>query len=411
MNNQPIFILSCVRSGSTLLRYIMDSHPNICSPGHLDLGPLSVHLYKTIYFSLGKMSEISTEKDRESYTVKETRRIISDILNRYTVGKEKKRWCEKSTVNVDHIGSLIKNFPDAKYICLFRNCLDVVNSCIKLNALGYMPELSHYIRKHPNNFVAAMIDNWLEKTKKLIEFKKGFENQCISVRYESLVKDPMLITNEIFEFLGEKYDDSIVDSIFDSYHDLGDGDPKVRFSDKIHKNSIGHGASIPFSSIPNNFIIEIDCVHKQLGYSSVEEIYSNSNNDSVDENISLDLDSLFKDDLFNRFHEEIDKFRQLRGVCKFIVTGLIGKVWYIESNSSGFILKEKYDTCDCTITTSYVIFNEILEGNKNVITAYESGEIWGGGNMNLALEFGSALFNYFEFHSGRAMVESIQGVK
>lgn len=405
MNKKPIFILSCVRSGSTLLRYIMDSHPNICSPGHLDLGPLIANVYKTIYFSLGKISDTATEKERDSYSVKETERIISDILRRYTDGKEKKRWCEKSTINVDHLESLIKTFPDAKYICLYRNCLDVVNSCIKLNALGYMPELSDYIKKHPTNFVAAMIDNWMEKTKKLIEFEKEFKNQCVGVRYESLVKNPKFITKEIFEFLGEKGDDSIVDSVFDSYHDLGYGDPKVRFSDKIHKNSIGHGTSIPLSSIPNNFIPEINSLHNQLGYRSVEEMYSDSSDESVQTNSDLDLNNLFKDDLFKLFHKETDKFKQLRGVCKFIVTGRKSKVWYIESNSSGFSLKENNDTCDCTITTNYTVLSEVLEGNKNVISAYESGEIWGDGNMALALEFGIALFSYFELYSGKAVFE------
>ena len=30
MSNKPIFIIGCPRSGTTLLRVILDSHPNIC---------------------------------------------------------------------------------------------------------------------------------------------------------------------------------------------------------------------------------------------------------------------------------------------------------------------------------------------------------------------------------------------
>lgn len=49
-----LFILSCERSGSTLLRYIVDTHPRIACPGHLYLGRLCQYLYQTMKSSLGQ---------------------------------------------------------------------------------------------------------------------------------------------------------------------------------------------------------------------------------------------------------------------------------------------------------------------------------------------------------------------
>ncbi len=89
LTKQPIFILSCVRSGSTMLRCIIDTHPNLCSPGHLSLGPLCTHLYSTAYYSLGKLPDIVSEEQRDNRAAEETRRVVDDLLVRYTQGKGK----------------------------------------------------------------------------------------------------------------------------------------------------------------------------------------------------------------------------------------------------------------------------------------------------------------------------------
>jgi hypothetical protein len=44
LQKPPIFILSCYRSGSTLLRYILDSHPDVYCPPELSLGQSAVDL-------------------------------------------------------------------------------------------------------------------------------------------------------------------------------------------------------------------------------------------------------------------------------------------------------------------------------------------------------------------------------
>jgi protein-tyrosine sulfotransferase len=118
LTKQPIFILSCARSGSTMFRCIIDTDPNLCSPGHLSLGPLCSHLYATTYYSLGQLPNMETEEQRGQLAINETRRVVEDILGRYTQGKGKKNWGEKSTINIDHLKILAKVFPKAKYIYL-----------------------------------------------------------------------------------------------------------------------------------------------------------------------------------------------------------------------------------------------------------------------------------------------------
>ncbi|MDO9269104.1 MAG: sulfotransferase [Methylobacter sp.] len=389
---QPIFILSCVRSGSTMLRCIVDTHPNLCSPGHLNLGPLCANLYATTYYSLGKLPGMETEEQREQLAIKETRRVVTDILGRYTQGKGKKKWCEKSTVNIDYLEILAKIFPQAKYICLYRNCLDVAYSCIKFNPLGYMHELSAYVQNCPTNFVAAMIANWQEKTGKLIAFEQAHANQCIRINYESLVLQPEHVLAKLFDFLDEPWDARLIDSIFQVPHDQGEGDLKVWFSGKISKDSIGNGTAIPLTAISDELMAEVDTLHQQLGYPTIDALYAEQRGNDEPALYDLDVNDFFQNRFLQNTAAQMDKFSQLRGVCKFVVTGLKGGVWTIESNGDGLTLKDDGGSCDCTIATTYSAFCELIEGRKTAGDAYEQGEITGDGNIFMALEFGGLLF-------------------
>jgi len=385
---QPVFILSCVRSGSTMLRCIVDTHPNLCSPGHLSLGPLCADLYAATYNTLGKLPDIETEEQRDRLAVDETRRVVEDLLGRYTQGKGKKNWCEKSTVNIDYLKILSKVFPQAKYICLYRNCLDVAHSCIKFSPLGYMNELTSYVQKHPANFVAAMIDNWLDKNGKLLEFEQAHGRQCFRVNYESLVQQPAPVLAKLFAFLGEPWDESLIDQVFKVSHDQGDGDLKVWFSGKISKDSVGSGTAIPFATIPTGLVVEVDKFHRQLSYPALETLYAEKRQDNGQALQDIDLNDFFR----NRLLLVSAQANRLRGACKFVITGLKGGIWTICSDSTGLTAKEGGQPSDCTISTTYRVFCELIEGRKTAVNAYESGEITGDGNMSVALEFGRLLF-------------------
>ena len=160
----PVFVLSCERSGSTLLRYIMDTHPQVCSPAHLHLGQLCRSLYTTAFYSIGQTAEVADEAARERLVAAEVRRVVDELMGRYARAKGKQVWCEKTTDNLQYLRFLGEVFPDARFICLYRNCMDVAHSSIECSRLGFMPELAPYVQKSPGNIVAAMVESWVEKT-------------------------------------------------------------------------------------------------------------------------------------------------------------------------------------------------------------------------------------------------------
>ena len=387
-SGRPIFILSCVRSGSTMLRYILDTNPNICSPGHLNLGLLCSGLYKASYYSIGSLPDIKTEEQRDVFAIHESRAIIHQLMDKYVQGKGGKRWCEKSTDNVDYAEFLEKLFPEAQYICLYRSCLDVVYSCIKTSPLGFMDELSPYVQRQPTNFVAAVIENWLEKTEKLIRFEKNYLDKSIRVNYEFLVNNPRDELYRLFAFLGEDWNSALSNSIFKVSHDQGPGDSKVKFSSEIRRDSVGNGVQIPFTAIPEALVNRVDALHQKLGYPVLEDLYRYSS-DCVGYD-GVDYGSLFEN-LIVSIHKVENKI-SIPGVCKLIVSGLKGRVWRIEANTGELRFLNGDGPSDCVVSTSYVVFCKLLSKETSVLKSYENGEIAGDGNISLAFEFGRLIF-------------------
>src|SRR5690606_32881741 len=121
----------------------------------------------------------------------------------------KRFWCEKTTLNVDYLKTLSELFPKARYLCLYRNCMDVVQSCLKFNPLGFMPELVPYVRRDPENLVAAMAENWLARNETISAFEAAHPDRCFRIHYESLAGDPEAVLPPLFEFLGVGWEEDI----------------------------------------------------------------------------------------------------------------------------------------------------------------------------------------------------------
>lgn len=284
-----------------------------------------------------------------------------------------------------------KVFPDAKFICLYRNCLDVVYSCISLSRMGFMSELCAYVKRHPENLVMAMIDSWMEKTRKILNFERDARFSCFRLTYESLVSSPDDTLCKLFSFLERSVDLRVINSIFSENYDFGQmsGDIKVLFSNKIYTDSIGKGSLIPRTYIPDDYMEEIANIETELGYPSL--FVSNSHNI---QKISSDIRNIVESDFPNRLKKNEHRLKPFVGTCKLIVTGDGGGEWFLDFGKRPWeFIQEKRDS-DCSIAMSSKTLVELVEGKRNVIGVYESGHIGASGNIDMAIKIGGALFGY-----------------
>lgn len=400
-NNAPIFILSCERSGSTLLRYIMDTHLDICCPSELHLGRLCNSLYITMDSSIGQIDYAADGGNQRKNLACEVRAVVEDIMARYSANREKKIWCEKSPQNVNYLHILSEVFPQAKYVCLYRNSMDVVYSCIKFNPLGFMLDTAPYVKVMPENTVAALLNYWCDYTAEILQFEEKNREKCFRLSYESLVNNPAQTVQNMFDFLGYTTEvDDLLDKVFIDPHDYGEGDLKVRFSSHIHSTSIGKGINIPLTSIPSEMIPRIDSLNTKIGYTSIASYYRTIFNSEVSSDHGgqtknpVDLRESEINSILTEVCDRKSKNGQkIQGRCRLIIQGLSEGSWIIESlHGLNYMARQGNEEADCTIALSLNVFSDLVKQIKNVSDVYENGEIGASGDLNLAIKFGRMLF-------------------
>ena len=397
----PVFVLSCERSGSTLLRYIIDTHPQVCSPAHLHLGQLCRSLYTSIFYSIGQTMEVTDETMRERLVAGETRRIVDELMGRYATAKGKQMWCEKTTENLQYLKFLRDVFPDARSICLYRNCMDVVHSSIECSRLGFMPELAPYVQKRPDNIVAAMVDSWIEKTTTLLEFEQAHSSQCFRIKYETLVAEPSETLSPMFAALGLDWDEKLLNDVFSTQHDPGSGDTKILFTKKVNTGSIGRGSTISRSNIPDDLLEKMNHLLARLEYPPVGDDWDNAPSPYLPAGITTEevetVSSI--EEMFCNYVPQLLKNRNavLQGVtgrCKFDI-GDGGGTWMLtlrESQGVAEALKDDAGDVDCTVRISAADLLDLVNGRLNTIAAFDQGKIHVIGDYELANKVGRLLF-------------------
>lgn len=394
----PVFVLSHERSGSTLLRYIIDTHPQVCSPAHLHLGQLCASLYTSILFSIGQTMEVTDEAMRERLVAVETRRVVDELMEKYVRAKGKQMWCEKTTDNLRYLKLLHDVFPDARYICLYRNCMDVVHSCIECSRFGFLPELTPYVQKRPENTVAAMVESWVDKTTTLLEFELAHESQCFRVKYEDLVAEPSQTLTPMFASIGLDWDEELLNSVFSTQHDQGSGDQKILFTKKVNTDSIGRGSTISRSFIPADLLEKMNDLLARLEYPVVGEDWDNAPSPYVPAKITREevalvssVEEMFRDYVPKLLHNGNAALQGVNGTCKFDV-GDGGGTWMLALRDSHGVAEARDGDADCTVRISASDLLDLVNGKLNTIAAFDQGKIHVMGDYELANKVGRLLF-------------------
>jgi protein-tyrosine sulfotransferase len=408
----PVFILSCERAGSTLLRYIVDTHPDICSPAELHTGRLCASLIHTArLLGLGQVSQAVDKSDRTRLAFLEVRRVVSEWMDSYARRKGKRMWCEKSPRNLKYLDVLKNVFPDAKYICLHRHCMDVVQSCLEGSANGFVVDLAYYARNisdsyahRSGNHISAFIDSWIDKAERLLRFEQENASNCFRIKYESLVENPGEVLRPMFEFLGVEWDERLPNQVFSIAHDQGPGDQKAAFSKRIHRDSVGRGSTISRSLIPRDMVDRMNSLLVELGYPIVGPDWGintsangipSENRESAESPSDQVSESLIKDIFSTHFPRQLEKHRdrlpQIRGNYKFIVTGSGGGTWTINLKEGHNSINTENGEADCTFMVSATDLAQMVSGKLNAANATIEGRLRVAGDSRLALALGPLL--------------------
>ncbi len=249
----PIFILGVPRSGTTLLRALLDSHSAIaCGPETPWLGghqPRSVmSLWKALRDepwgfckSFNMPSEVPTAAARQ---------FVSTLMTEYATARGKSRWAEKTPDNALHVGFLAALFPEAKFIHLVRDGLDVAmsTSVVAVHRRGISKFLEQRIGlgatapTAPNSTLSAVL-RWKHWNTVVEESLREAKVESIRVSYERLVSEPESTLRDVLGFVGEDFEPAMLDYAR-SRHDFPSwewGSADVQERQIITKSPVGRG--------------------------------------------------------------------------------------------------------------------------------------------------------------------------
>lgn len=395
----PVFVLSLERSGSTLLRNILDAHPEIFSPAQLHIGSLCYWMHLTSYCSISQLFTHLNEQERQAAARAEVRRAVSELVQGYALKKNKRIWCDKTTMNINYIDILSSTFPNAKFICLYRNCLDFVYSYMSVSKLGFMEEIAPYIQRNPYNIVSAIVDYWIDSNHTIYRFEQENKEKCFKVTYEEIVSAPDETLTALFGFLGLNWHSELFDQVF-SNKGKGpvDGDIKFQFSTKLSTASIGQGANIPLTSLPdpqrhrlNDFLIKLGYPTLACGAHESAATPIAAHTPSQNE-AGQSLTELFSSYFPRLIKERLESFRSLNCVCKMLVSGEEGGVWTFDLTKPGGSVRAEDSDAICTIGVSTEVLRDIISGKVTALEAFQKGLIGASGDRRMAINFGRLLF-------------------
>lgn len=235
---QPVFILSSIRSGSTLVRCLLNSHSMIYSPHELHLRYLRVHVQS-------EYTRLSL--DALGLGRADLRYLLWDrYLHALLVGSDKSILVEKSPSNLYIFADLLSCWPDARFVFLRRHPVSIVKS----------------IADARDGRDESQATDLVVRVVRLMEDALQAVPDSEVVRYEDLTVDPEAVCRRLCGFLQVPYEPSMLAyGRFDhGPFTYGIGD----WSDRIHSGRV-HRAPTPLGSGRASGALEEAC--RRWGYS------------------------------------------------------------------------------------------------------------------------------------------------
>ena len=264
----PGFVVCTARSGSTLLRWLLDGHPEIACPSETELADL-VRRCASIASRLGYPNGPEAADELARMTAEH-------LMSSYMVTKGKTRWCDKSLSTVEQIGAVARIWPDGRFIFLYRHCMDFINSALEAEPFGLEAYgFSDFARLHPTNHVAALASYWHDRTARMLKAESELPpERRVRIRYEDLVNQPDVALRPIWELLQVAEHTEAGQAAFSQDHDGGGpADHKIWLTQGVRVDSIGRGARIPAGYLPPALRSNVNEQLGALGYACLDEYW------------------------------------------------------------------------------------------------------------------------------------------
>lgn len=234
----PIFVGGAGRSGTTLLRVVLDSHPRIACGPELKVTPAICGLWydmQTGFFP----ALLEHGLGREDLNAL-TRALIDGLLAKFRASQGKHRSAEKSPNNVFYFEHLHRIFPDSPLVHVLRDGRDVVCSLLTMDWVdsrtGAPIDYTRDARKAAQYWVQAVQAG-----------RQAGRNigpaRYREIKYEDIVARPEPTLRALFAFLGEMWDDAVLRFHENTARPLGHESSAAQVSRPLYASAAGRWAN------------------------------------------------------------------------------------------------------------------------------------------------------------------------
>ncbi len=221
----PIFIVGMPRSGTTLVSAMLDAHPDIaispethfytrCRPpgGSAATVDEMWHCLRQqpgfgdARFSAAEQAEMQARIDRgcPSPQPADVLRAVEEVYaERY--GAE--AWGEKTPDHLQHVPTILQDFPDAAILVVVRDPRDV---CLSLKGLPWNRDT-----------LLESAWTWRCYAQATQSYRERFSEQVRWVRYEDLLDDPASVISDVLSWLEAPSDPDLLDTVLHFYEQSG----------------------------------------------------------------------------------------------------------------------------------------------------------------------------------------------
>lgn len=193
-----IFIVGCPRSGTTLLRIILNSHSNICAGEETGILSYMDNLFRLRWKQL-KNYNITTQEFFE-----EVKKFFLIFHHRYCDITNKSLWVDKTPDHGKHLDFISKIFPKSKIIHIIRDGRDVAAS---------------YKDKWKKVGFYRALNDWVSYIRYIKWFSPKLNNRYYEIRYEDLLNNPEKTLIDLLLFLEIEWEDNLL-KFFEFSHSI-----------------------------------------------------------------------------------------------------------------------------------------------------------------------------------------------
>ncbi len=196
---RPLFIVGCVRSGTTLVRNLLRRQPDVICPEETHYFRYAEPFRPTQAVQLRNSPTLRKHREIDGITPEDFEKMLQNSRSRGDLmrhhvhhmaqarGLENYKWFDKTPQNVYGIPLICAEFPNARFLHLVRNPLNVVAS-LKLGKVMKVPD------------TIGACNYWIEAVTIIRQLAPFLRDSLLELRYEDFTSEPVENMRKLLEF-------------------------------------------------------------------------------------------------------------------------------------------------------------------------------------------------------------------